>query len=232
MSPQQRRGQERDEAIRALAAEGPVSARQVAAALFPGRDGLHAARRRLQVLSERGEVVRDRLADVGWVYGLQRGQLGRKTRHGLQVSELHLRLLRAGILREWAREVPLPTGQADARSVLAGVGEVWWEVERDRGFDRWDLYGPGTGRTLAIWTTDALAKRTHVPEGVRAVVGGWGEDPAAMVRRLPGVAQEAARPTLRAELAGVRREEPAREEKAAGALVWRLPPPMRGAVGG
>lgn len=237
LSPQVRQGRERDEQIRALAAQGPVSARQVAALFFPGRQGLPAARRRLHALADRGELQREHLPDVGWVYAMQRASLGRKARHGLQVSDLYVRLRRAGVLREWVREVPLPTGQADARSMLLLPGsqapvEVWWEVERDRAFDRWDLYGADSGRAVCVWTTAPLAARARIPEGARAAVGSWAEDPAGIAARAIGsAAATPPRPALREALASASPPPPApaaptAPRPAGGSLVWRMPAPL------
>ena len=187
----------RREDIIDLATRLPITARQVAALFYPGqRDPLHSARVKLHALAARGELVREWLPDIGWVYGRRRDQLSRKVRHGLQVAELHVRLRRSGALRQWEEEVRIDDGQADARTVLRIDGterEVWWEVERDRPHDRWDLY---RARVVCVWTTDALAARQRVPEGVRGAVGGWSEDPLAIARRAVAV-----RPVVRMRLA-------------------------------
>lgn len=190
-------GRQRDARIIALAADSPVTARQVAALLFPSGCGLHLARRRLHALAERGEVLRHYFPDLGWVYATQRQQLGRKARHGVWLSELRVRLALSGALRQWEQEVVIDGGQADARTVLEGIGEVWWEIERDRRFDRWDLYGHG--RAVCIWTTDQRAGQP-IPAGSRAAVGGWSEDPIGIALRLPQPAAQEVR-TLRDELA-------------------------------
>lgn len=193
-------GRKRDAEIVALAGRLPITARQAAALWFRVPSGLRLARRRLHALAERGELLREWAPEIGWVYATRRDALGRKLRHGVRLAALYVALRASGRLQEWEQEVTLPGGQADARTVLAGIGEVWWEVERDRAFDRWDLYRE---RAVCVWTTETLAGQ-KVPTGVRGAVGGWGEDPLAIARRLPVVAQRGwPERSLRAELAGV-----------------------------
>lgn len=206
MSPRQV-GARRDEAILDLAGRFPVSARQVAALLFRSPAGLRLARHRLQVLAARGDLRREYEGGVGWLYARRRDQLGRKRLHGHALADLYVRLSRSGALLAWQEEAPLPGGQADARTVL-DCGEVWWEVERDRPFDRWTLH---RGHALVVWTTERLAARCRYPDGVRGRAGHWGEDPLAVARRAcAGPTEAPPTPTLRQELAGAR-------------LVWRVP---------
>ena len=184
MTPQE--AHRRREAIIDLASRLPVTARQVAALFYAdGKRPLHSARVKLHSLSEvQHELVREWLPDVGWVYGRRRDQLARKARHGVQLAELHVRLRRAGVLRQWQEEVAVAGGQADARTTLHVDGaerEVWWEVERDRAYDRWELWRGE--RVVCIWTTDLLASRQQVPADVHAAIGGWSEDPVAIARR-------------------------------------------------
>lgn len=148
---------------------------------------------------------------------MRRDALGRKARHGVQLSELHARLHAAGVLRHKEQEVAIGDGIADARTVIQGHGEVWWEIERARRFDRWDLYRRDAGRRLCAWTTDALSGQT-VPAGCCAAVGSWHEDPIAIVRRLPDAGrEESPRPSLGSELSAGAAQAPT------GPLRWQLP---------
>lgn len=214
----------RDEEILALCGRFPVTPALVAETVFHGlKSGEALARRRLRALEARGDLHRVR-TEQGWVYGARPEQVGRKWRHGLQIAYLWLRLRRAGILREWAHEVTLAGGQADARTVLDVGGhtlEAWWEIEMDRPFDRWDLYGPGTGRALCIWTTGPLARRTRAPEGVRIAAGSFSESPVTIAGRLASLPAPAPVRRLADDLAAVVPEPPE-------PLQWRIPHPPDG----